>query len=344
MTTTASTLAQDLAPFHLGVHQPSDPPQLTPEPATAVQPCHWRWADLEPFLRRIAAEVPLEAGGERRTLRLTNPGLASGTTHTLIAALQQVHPGEVATAHRHTPSAFRFIIDAKGVTTTVDGERCPMEPGDVLLTPNWCWHDHQNDGNETAVWLDGLDVPLVRMMNAMFFEPYPDDRQPALDPPDGIARQFAAPGLVPPRTAAPFLPVYKWSATLDALHALAAVPADPFDDVMLEFRNPVTGDPALRTIGLAMQLLRPGVQTRAHRHSSSTVYQAVRGQGVTTVNGKAFAWSERDFLVIPPWAWHEHRNASATDEAILFQMNDIPTMKALGLFREQDDDGAVRRF
>jgi gentisate 1,2-dioxygenase len=336
MTTTAvSTLAQKIAPLHLTVHQPDDPPTLTREPVTAVQPYHWRWATLEPLLRRVAADVPLEPGGDRRTLGLRNPGLPYGITHTLVAAIQQVLPGEVATAHRHTPSAFRFIIDAHSVSTTVDGERCPMEPGDVLLTPNWCWHDHENNGTETAVWLDGLDVPLVRAMNAMFFEPFPQDRQPVSDPPDGIIRQFTAPGLAPPRAPAPFLPVYKWNATLDALHALAATPADPFDDVILEYRNPVNGGPAMQTIGLAMQLLRPGVHTRAHRHSSSTVYHAVRGQGVTTINGVSYPWTERDFLVIPPWAWHEHHNASTTEEAILFQLNDMPTMRALGLFREQ---------
>lgn len=343
-TISAFTLAQDVAPHHLSVHQPGEAPTLTREPATAVQPYHWRWATLEPFLKRVATEIPLEPGGERRTLGLVNPGLPFGVTHTLVAAIQQVHPGEVATAHRHTPSAFRFIIDAKGVTTTVDGERCPMEPGDVLLTPNWCWHDHQNDGSESAIWLDGLDVPLVRMMNAIFFEPYPEDRQPVSDPPDGVARQFAAPGLVPPRAQAPFMPVYKWAATLEALHALAGGQPDPFDDVILEYRNPVTGGPAMQTIGLAMQLLRPGVHTRAHRHSSSTVYQVVRGQGTTTVNGTSFSWAERDFMVIPPWARHEHQNASSTEEAILFQFNDMPAMKALGLYREQGDDGAVSRW
>jgi gentisate 1,2-dioxygenase len=310
---------------------------LTREPVTAVQPHHWRWATLEPVLRRVAAEVPLEAGGHRRTLALRNPGLPYGITHTLVAAIQQVLPGEVATAHRHTPSAFRFIIDAHGVSTTVDGERCPMEPGDVLLTPNWCWHDHEHNGTEPAVWLDGLDIPLVRAMNAMFFEPYPQDRQPVQSPPGGAASQFFAPGLVPPRSSAPYLPVYKWQATLDALHVLASAEPDPFDDVILEYRNPVTGEPAMRTIGLAMQLLRPGARTLAHRHSSGTVYHAVRGQGITTINGVCYSWTERDFLVVPPWAWHEHRNASTSEEAILFQMNDMPAMKALGLFREQGE-------
>lgn len=333
--TTRSSLARELAGHHLAVHQPDDPPLLTPEPATSVQPYLWRWATLEPFLRQVRETVPLDPGGNRRTLRLVNPGLPSGTTHTLWAGIQQVLPGEVATAHRHTPSAFRFIIQGQSVSTTVNGERYPMEPGDLLLTPSWCWHDHQNDGAETALWLDGLDIPLVRAMNAMFFEPFPEDRQPVLDPPDGAARQISAPGLVPPRASAPFLPIYKWGGTLNALHALAATDPDPYDDAILEYRNPISGGPALKTIGLAIQLFRPGARTHAHRHTSGTLYHAVRGQGFTVINGASFAWTAGDFLVVPPWAWHEHENASATGEAILFQMNDIPAMKALGLYREQ---------
>jgi gentisate 1,2-dioxygenase len=341
MTTTVSTLAEEVALLHCSVHQPGEAPALTREPVSAVRPHQWRWSELQPYLDRIIDEIPLEPGGDRRTLGLVNPGLQFGATHTLVAAIQQVLPGEVATAHRHTPSAFRFIIDAKDIYTTVDGERCPMDPGDVLLTPNWCWHDHQNDGDARAVWLDGLDVPLVRQMNAMFYEPYPEDCQPISNPPDAVTRQFSAAGLVPPKSSAPFMPVYKWAATLEALHALAGAPPSACDDVILEYRNPLTGGPAMRTIGLAMQLLRPGVHTWPHRHSSSTVYQAVRGSGVTTVNGTRFAWNERDFVVVPPWAWHEHGNASSTEEAILFQFNDEPALRALGLYREQEEGGTV---
>ena len=335
---TATNLNRELARQHLAVYQPDDPPLLTAEPVTAVQPYRWKWADLQPLLEQVAAGVSLDPGGNRRTLRLVNPGLPYGTTHTLWGGIQQVLPGEVAIAHRHTPSAFRFIIQGQGASTTVDGERYRMEPGDLLLTPNWCWHDHQNDGNETALWLDGLDIPLVRAMNAMFFEPYAEDRQPVHGPPDSGTHKISAPGLLPPRSAPTFLPIYKWSATLNALHALASTEPDPFDDALLEYRNPVSGEPALRTIGLAIQLLQPGARTSLHRHSSSTVYHVVRGSGASVVNGTTFEWSERDFVVVPPWAWHSHQNTSSSDEAILFQMNDVPAMQALGLYREQEQE------
>jgi len=56
-------------------------------------------------------------------------------------------PGECAPAHRHTPSALRFIIQSKGAWTAVQGERSFMEPGDFIITPSMAWHDHGHDGD-----------------------------------------------------------------------------------------------------------------------------------------------------------------------------------------------------
>jgi gentisate 1,2-dioxygenase len=37
----------------------------------------------------------------------------------------------------------------------------------------------------------------------------------------------------------------------------------------------------------------------------------------------------------PPWAVHEHINRSGETSALLFQVNDIPALKKLGLYREE---------
>ncbi len=91
----------------------------------------------------------------------------------------------------------------------------------------------------------------------------------------------------------------------------------------------------LPTLGCAIQLLRPGVHTRAHRHTSSSVYHVFRGRGYSVINGQRLDWEQGDFLAVPPWAWHEHANASTADEAVLFSINDLPAMEALALYREQ---------
>src|SRR5690349_22857660 len=40
------------------------------------------------------------------------------------------------------------------------------------------WHDLGNESQEPMVWMDGLDVPLVELLDAQFAEKYPDDQQP----------------------------------------------------------------------------------------------------------------------------------------------------------------------
>src|SRR5207253_2591608 len=91
-------------------------------------------------------------------------------------------PGEVARAHRHTPTAIRFIMEGSGGYTSVDGERVYMEPGDLILTPSWAWHDHGNTTGKPVVWMDGLDVPLVQALNAMFFQFYDKAQYPLTKP------------------------------------------------------------------------------------------------------------------------------------------------------------------
>ena len=64
------------------VHQPGGRVTMTREPQSPMVPVHWRAGDLERLLKRLGEEVALEAGGDRRTLRLANPGLPFGTTPT----------------------------------------------------------------------------------------------------------------------------------------------------------------------------------------------------------------------------------------------------------------------
>lgn len=302
-----------------------------------VVPFAWRWAEAQPLVMRSGDIVTPDRDVERRVLRLANPGLDHGTTHTISAALQLLLPGENAPAHRHTPTAIRWVLQGQGAYTTVEGDKCYMEPGDLVLTPSWTWHDHNNEGAEPMIWLDGLDTPLVNNLEATFYEQYPEDQQPII----GVGeseRKYASGALRPAweEAGTPYSPLwhYKWARTHEALHRLAQVDASPFDDVAMEFSDPATGGPVLKTMACWIQLLRPGVRTKAHRHTSSAVYQVFRGRGHSVINGRQFDWAEGDFLVIPAWAWHEHANAGE-DEAILFSIQDIPVMKALSLYREE---------
>lgn len=329
-----------LPQFHVGPLWKVLGQQLTPEPRSQARPHLWRWQEIRPQLLR-AGELVSAAEAERRVLMLLNPGLEgrAATTHTLYGGIQLILPGEIAPPHRHTPNALRFIMEGEGAYTVVDGEKLTMAPGDFVLTPTWTWHDHGSEGSGPVVWLDGLDLPLARLLEGVFFEPYAEETQPLTKPVNGSVATYGKSGLLPTwqRSSSAYSPLlkYAWTEAREALMSLGPTAESPFDGLMLEYVNPVTGGPALPTMASFLQRLKPGQRTQVHRHSASAVYLAVEGYGRTTIEDKAYDWGPGDVVALPTWAWHAHENLSATADAVLFSFTDAPVMKALHLYREQ---------
>jgi len=288
-------------------------PLIQPK-ATKVQTRHWRWAEIEPLVRRGPEFMKPGRGAERRVIRLDNPGVPERTsTHTISTAVQYLLPGEVAPAHRHSPSAVRFMLHGQGAYTTVEGDKCVMKPGDLVITPTMTWHDHGNEGAEPVMWMDGLDSPVVRYLEILAYEPHTAERQQV-----GAwsARQIH----------------YHWDAAHAELQRRAAGSGDPFDDVLMEYVDPKTGGSVTPALGCYLQLLRPGARTRAHRETSSAVYRVVRGSGFSVVDSVRYDWSQGDFLAIAPRALHAHGNEGG-EPAILFSFQDVPLLRTLGLYR-----------
>jgi gentisate 1,2-dioxygenase len=286
------------------------------EPQTPAVPHLWRWRELRPQAMR-AAELVGTQQAERRVLRLTNPHLPGIASNTLVANIQIVMPGEIARAHRHSAAALRLIIEGHGGYTVVNGERVPMYPGDLVLTPNWSWHDHANDTDAPMIWLDGLDTPLVRMLEAGFYEEYPEERQHI-----GAAVN-----------SSPWH--YPMAEMRTALERLAAANAgERNSEIVLEYRNRETGGPVMPTIACFMQMLRPGEKTAARRRVCCTNYHVVAGSGCSLVGGQRLDWEDKDVFTVPTWTFCEHMN-SGDRPAFLFSFSDAPVMKALHLYREE---------
>ena len=313
---------------------------ISVEPVSKAVPYVWHWRDLRPHAIRAAELVGTEQA-ERRVLRLHNPKLPGpSASNTLVANIQIVMPGEIARAHRHSGSALRFIIEGEGGYTVVNGDRIPMYPGDLVLTPNWTWHDHANDTEAPMIWLDGLDTPLVRMLEAGFYEQYEAESQ-AIN--DGVAlssAKYGAGGMRPawePAPDAPYSPLWRYpmSQARETLEQLSAAGAGcPFDGVMIEYTHPLTGGPAMPTIACYMQMLRPGEHTQAHRHVCCTNYHIVEGGGYSLVGDKKLDWEDKDVFTVPTWTFHEHVN-TGDRPAFLFSFSDAPVMKALDFYREE---------
>ena len=307
-------------------------------PQPSAVPFMWKWRDFSLLLHRAAQLVPIE-DAERRVLVFANPGLEGrpAAVPTLMANLQIIKPGEIAPSHRHTMSAFRVIVEGKGAYTTVEGEKTYMDPGDFVTTPNWTWHDHGHEGEGPMVWLDGLDVPLVRSLDANFYEEDSEIQQPLTKPDDGSLRLYGAGSLTPTwqRHQGLHSPLlnYKYERSYEALSQLAQeTEGSPYDGVCLEYTNPVTGGPCLATIACFVQLMLPGRQTKAHRHTGNTIYHVIKGNGHSVIGGQRFDWEGKDTFVVPSWTFHEH---VAQGESVLFSYSDRPVLQPFGLYREE---------
>jgi len=312
--------------------------QMTAHPQPKMLAHMWKWSLLDSLIKQSSDAVPV--GDERRALQLFNPGLGGrwATTNSLIAAVQVLLPGEVARAHRHTPTAIRFIIEGSGAYTKVDGERVYMAPGDLILTPSWSWHDHVNEADIPVVWLDGLDIPLIQSLEAMFFQFYSERQVPDERAANTSGQLFGhvhlAPTWVKERPKSSPLLIYSWERTWQSLNALRDQAGSPHDGIALQYTHPQTGGALLPTMACWIQLLRPGERTQAHRHTGSAVYQVVQGEGETIIDGVRFAWTKGDVIALPSWSLHEHANTS-TEDAVLFSIQDTPVLEALGLYKEE---------
>lgn len=316
---------------------------LPAQPKSRSTPCVWPYEATRSMLMRAGQLVSAEEA-ERRALMLLNPGLdgKAATAGNLYAVLQLILPGEVAPAHRHGAAALRFVIEGAGAYTAVNGEKTAMRPGDLVLTPSWAWHDHGNETAEPMIWLDGLDLPLINTLEANFFESYPgEQRQPLTAEDDASARLYASGRLNPTWDAEwdeAYSPVLNspWERTETGLREAAAISdGSPFDGVLFEYVNPITGGSVMPTIACFAQLIAEGRETAAHRHTSSAVYHVVRGSGHTVVDGVRLDWGPRDTFAVPGWAAHRH--VAGAEDAILFSFGDAPVHRALGLYREAAD-------
>ncbi|AWS41399.1 cupin [Streptosporangium sp. 'caverna'] len=309
-------------------------------PCPQALPHLWRWADLLPLAKRSGELVPVGHGCARRAIALSNPGLPGlpYATPNLWAAIHYLAPHEVAPAHRHSQSAFRFVIEGESVWTNVDGDAVAMRRGDLLLAPSWTYHEHHNTTDRPMTWIDGLDIPLVSRLDASFFEFGLDTLGTCETPKRSRGeRLWGHPGLrpigQPDRSNSPLM-AYRWEHTDAALAAQLELEAEGASSVIepghagVRFSNPSTGKDSLVTIRTEMHRLREGTRTAPVKTVGSAVWQVFEGTGVATVGDRRFELSRGDLFVVPSW---DELVLEAGDRLDLFRFSDEPVYEALGL-------------
>jgi gentisate 1,2-dioxygenase len=317
-------------------------------------PFLWRCAeDIEPILNRAVELITMD-DSERRSLILINPGLAPkrATVSTMYTAYRLNDANEIMPPHRHSPSAIRFGLKGKGNFTGVDGEDIVFGPGDMVLTPNDTWHNHGTVGNEQALNLSVLDLPLVETLNAVHFEHdykeeengklVPKKQQTARFSSDYSQRIYGYGGLLPrfastqKRGAGHSSPmfVYRWEMMRELFDRHRDNDGDVHDGLLVEYIDPTSGGPVFKTITFFAQMLHPGQKTLPVKTTASLLVSPFEGKGHSIVDGKRYDWHEFDTLAIPGGSWFEHKNDSDKDPLFLFVASDEPTLKKLDLYKK----------
>jgi gentisate 1,2-dioxygenase len=281
-------------------------PSLYPEPKQPFVPAHWRYVDARNALH-VAGRLVGTEWAERRNLIMANPihGNDYPTVRTLVGAYQMVKSGETARSHRHTPNAMRVVLEAGPNTyTIVDGKKVPMLPGDVLLTPNWCFHGHSNESSDEAYWVDFLDAPLVQLLGPMFFECHPDT----------LERTNTVDAHSPMRFAyADYKP--KLTATAETIPGVTTMELGP---------------PHLVTFDRTVISLKRGTSWNRAKDTANRIFTVIEGSGRSQVADRAFDWSRGDMFAVPSWYEHLH---TACEDTVLLQVSDAPLMQMLNWLR-----------
>lgn len=309
-------------------------------PTRKTAATHWPYKTIRPLLLKAGELTPIEKA-ERRVLVLANPGHGlekMQASAAIYLGMQLLLPGEWAPSHRHTPNAVRMIVEGEGAYTTVDGEKCPMQRGDLILTPTGLWHEHGHDGSEPVVWLDVLDLPLVYYMEASY---HINGSRQAVMPGRGD-RTYASGGMVPTpvfarsNKAYPMLR-YPWAQAKAALVALGQDQPE-LDAVQITYVNPETGADAENILGFYALMLRPGQTLRLPARSPATVLHLIEGQcqvQVDTPDAPAFHLVEADTCCAPGYTAITLNNGSASAPAFLFMADESPLHRKLGVYENR---------
>lgn len=326
--------------------------RFTPTPVSAAVPHSWKYKDAREKLFTLGSLLTVEEA-ERRNINFVNPALRNfmpaATLSTLRGGIQLLLPGERAYTHRHSANAFRFVLEApdSGAYTVVEGTRIPMRPGDLILTPNWTWHDHHNESESHAIWYDGLDVLMAYMVGGVFSQEFEkvtgEPYQAASRDAEAMQHCYGAGFVHRQRMFPEHIPAsnnpllyYPYARARRALADLVACGAGtPHDGVLLEYVNPETAGPTFPSMNTALRMVPARSNVEARHRTENIIFITMEGSVSFHLPGQMFHTEPFDVTALPSWVPYRITNTD-NEPAVLFSSSDRPLFEKLGFYREAD--------
>jgi len=292
---------------------------------------------MRPLLLRSGELTPIEKA-ERRVLVLANPGHGlekMQASAAMYLGMQLLLPGEWAPSHRHTPNAVRMVVEGEGAYTTVNGEKCPMSRGDLILTPTGLWHEHGHDGNDPVVWLDVLDLPIIYYAETSYVVEGQRQEVKLGQGGEGYMKGGVIPSPAFDRTEKTYPIIrYPWAEVRQSLLTLADDRPD-METVQVTYVNPETGQDAQNNLGFYALMIRPGQTVKLPVRSPAVVFHQIEGHSEARIADRAFVLDEADTACAPGYTEVALRNRSSAWPSFIFMADETPLHRKLGVFENR---------
>jgi len=304
------------------------------KPALRTQATCWSYPSLRPLLLQAGELTPIEKA-ERRVLVLANPGHGlekMQASSTIYLGMQLLLPGEWAPAHRHTPNAVRMVVEGEGAYTTVEGEKCPMQRGDLILTPSGLWHEHGHDGDKPVVWLDVLDLPLIYHMETSYVQEGKRQTVASSEAECAYQQGGVTPAPMFNRSGKNYPMLrYPWVQVRAALESLAKAQPET-QAVQVAYVNPETGADCQNILGFSALMLRAGETLKLPARSCAMVFHTIEGGAKISSDTAHFTLAEADTCCLPGYTTITLSNTQPNRASFIFIADDAPLQKKLGVY------------
>src|SRR5699024_3133289 len=92
-------------------------------------------------------------------------------------------------------------------------------------------------------------------------------------------------------------------------------------------------------INAVVQVLGPNERNNPHKHSNMAMFIVFEGQGYSIIDGEKIEWEKGDVFYYPAWLSHEHCNTSDHENAVLYTIQDVPTVSRMGTWYLEEPVG-----